>query len=112
MSFFNRISSKNAVKMTVSVLQEVMSEVVSKCETRMTNSNVIKIGAGATLFGNRIYQTIKVEVDAKCFHDSFLSITQQQSLQSKLEQAARATLTGFHVGSVAETENVISNYIQ
>lgn len=112
MSFFNRISSKNAVKMTVSVLQEVMSEVVSNCETRMTNSNVIKIGAGATLFGNRIYQTIKVEVDAKCFHDSFLSITQQQSLQSKLEQAARATLTGFHVGSVAETENVISNYIQ
>uniref|UniRef100_A0A6C0D1B8 Uncharacterized protein n=1 Tax=viral metagenome TaxID=1070528 RepID=A0A6C0D1B8_9ZZZZ len=112
MSFFNRISSKNAVKTTVSVLQEVMSEVVSNCETRMTNSNVINIGSGSTLFGNRIYQKINVEVNAECFHDSFLSVTQQQTLKSKLEQAARASLTGFHVGSVAETENVISQYIE
>jgi hypothetical protein len=112
MSFFNRLSSKNAVSTTVAVVQDVMSDVISNCNTRASNTNIIKVSGGSTLRGNRISQKIKVELNSECFHDSFLSISQQQKLESKLEQAARSSLTGLHLGSIAEAENVIRLYVE
>ena len=112
MSFFNRLSSKNAVSTTVAVVQDVMSDVISNCNTRASNTNIIKVSGGSTLRGNRISQKIKVEINSECFHDSFLSISQQQKLESKLEQAARSSLTGLYLGSIAEAENVIRLYVE
>jgi len=110
MSFFNRIRSKNAVDLTVNVIQEVMSQVVSNCSTKIINSNVIRVKG--TLIGNKIRQVIEVQVEGKCLHDSFLSISQQQELEEKLRQSARSALSGFHIGSVSETENVVSQYVK
>lgn len=110
MSFFNRIRSKNAVDLTVNVIQEVMSHVVSNCSTKIVNSNVIRVKG--TLIGNKIRQVIEVQVEGSCLHDSFLSISQQQELEEKLRQSARSALSGFHIGSVSESENVVSQYVK
>lgn len=105
-------SSSNVTKFTTNIISESLHEIVRKELSNITQSQVLTItnvAGNVDITGNLF--SVNVNVDVRGIGEAMSNSENRQNVEQDLTQRAKALVKDINLGSVADADNIIENYI-
>jgi hypothetical protein len=104
--------SSNVAKFTTNIISESLHEIVRQELSNIAQSQILSVtNVGGDVLIQNNHFGIEVEVDIQGVGEAMSDTDNRQSVEQDLTQRAKALVKDINLGSVAQAENLVENYI-